>query len=33
VVHIPAHTNHDVLVEPGGHIEYVYVNEYINEPS
>jgi mannose-6-phosphate isomerase-like protein (cupin superfamily) len=33
VVHIPAHTDHDVLVEPGGHIEYVYVNEYLAETS
>ena len=31
VVHIPAHTDHDVLVEPGGHIEYVYINEYLNQ--
>jgi mannose-6-phosphate isomerase-like protein (cupin superfamily) len=33
IVHIPAHTNHDVLVEPGGHIEYVYVNEYLDQTA
>jgi mannose-6-phosphate isomerase-like protein (cupin superfamily) len=31
VVHIPPDTDHDVLVEPGQHIEYVYVNRYIAE--
>jgi mannose-6-phosphate isomerase-like protein (cupin superfamily) len=29
VVHIPPDTEHDVLVEPGQHIEYVYVNRYL----
>ncbi len=29
VLHIPPNTDHDVLVEPGEHIEYVYVNEYL----
>lgn len=29
VVHIPPNTNHDVLVESGQHIEYVYVNRYL----
>jgi mannose-6-phosphate isomerase-like protein (cupin superfamily) len=31
VVHIPPNTEHDVLVEPGQHIEYVYVNRYLAE--
>jgi len=29
VVHIPPGTNHDVSVEPGQHIEYVYINRYL----
>lgn len=29
VVHIPPSTEHDVLVAPGEHIEYVYVNKYL----
>jgi mannose-6-phosphate isomerase-like protein (cupin superfamily) len=29
VVHIPPDTEHDVLVAPGEHIEYVYVNKYL----
>lgn len=29
VVHIPPNTDHDVLVAPGEHIEYVYVNKYL----
>lgn len=29
VLHIPPNTDHDVLVEPGQHIEYVYVNKYL----
>jgi mannose-6-phosphate isomerase-like protein (cupin superfamily) len=31
VIHIPPSTDHDVLVEPGQHIEYVYVNRYIQQ--
>jgi mannose-6-phosphate isomerase-like protein (cupin superfamily) len=31
VVHIPPHTNHDVLVAPGERIEYVYINKYLVE--
>jgi mannose-6-phosphate isomerase-like protein (cupin superfamily) len=29
VLHIPPNTDHDVLVEPGEHIEYVYLNKYL----
>ncbi len=28
VVLIPANTDHDTLVQPGEHIEYVYVNKF-----
>jgi mannose-6-phosphate isomerase-like protein (cupin superfamily) len=31
VVHIPPDTDHDVLVEPGQRIEYVYINKYLVE--
>jgi mannose-6-phosphate isomerase-like protein (cupin superfamily) len=31
VLHIPPNTDHDVLVAPGEHIEYVYVNKYLVE--
>lgn len=31
VIHIPPGTYHDVLVEPGQHIEYVYINRYLSE--
>jgi mannose-6-phosphate isomerase-like protein (cupin superfamily) len=29
VIHIPPNTEHDVLVEAGQHIEYVYINRYV----
>lgn len=29
VVHIPPGTDHDVLVEPGQRVEYVYANRYL----
>jgi mannose-6-phosphate isomerase-like protein (cupin superfamily) len=28
IVLIPAYTDHDTVVEPGEHIEYVYVNKF-----
>ena len=31
VMHIPTHTDHDMLVEEGQFIEYVYVNRYLSE--
>jgi mannose-6-phosphate isomerase-like protein (cupin superfamily) len=31
VIHIPPHTDHDVLVESGERIEYVYINKYLVE--
>jgi mannose-6-phosphate isomerase-like protein (cupin superfamily) len=30
VIHIPPDTDHDVVVEPGQHVEYVYVNRYLS---
>ncbi len=29
VIHIPPNTDHDVILEPGQHTEYVYVNRYL----
>lgn len=29
ILHIPPNTVHDVLVAPGEHIEYVYINKYL----
>ena len=31
IVLIPAHTDHDVEVAPGEHIEYVYINKYLTD--
>lgn len=33
IIHIPPNTNHDMLVEPGQRIEYVYVNKYLSEEA
>jgi mannose-6-phosphate isomerase-like protein (cupin superfamily) len=31
ILHIPPHTDHDVLVDAGQSIEYIYINKYLDE--
>ncbi|MFN8453459.1 MAG: hypothetical protein U0401_02120 [Anaerolineae bacterium] len=30
IIHIPPHTDHDMLVAPGQRVEYVYINKYLS---